>query len=75
MIFEYLKDLDSIKCNLEILKNFKSSLTNHLLGSCKTGLMVAKEIVCTLASMSSSRGVAKTLGVERRNIKRLGRWV
>jgi hypothetical protein len=41
--------------------------------------MVIKNIVYTLAfnqSMSSSRGVAKTLGVDRRNIKRaMGKWV
>jgi hypothetical protein len=44
-----------------------------LLGSRKTQLMVAKDIVYTLASnqsMNSSLGVTKTLGVDRWNIKR-----
>jgi phage regulator Rha-like protein len=41
--------------------------------------MVAKDIVYTLASnqsMSNSRGVAKTFGVDRQNIERaMGKWV
>lgn len=79
MFPEYLKDFDSVKCNLEILKNFKSSLTTHLLGTCKTNLVVVKDIVCTLASnqtLNSGRSFAKTLGVDKQNIKRaMGRRV
>ncbi len=41
--------------------------------------MVAKDIVYTLASnqsmSNSNRGVAKTLVVDRQNIKAMGRWV
>jgi hypothetical protein len=68
MLPKYLKNLDSIKCNLEILGNFKYSLTVHLLGFCKIELIVAKNIVCTLASnqtINSCRGVVKSLGVNR----------
>ncbi len=50
MIPEFLKDLDSIKWNLEILNNFKYGLITHLLGSRKIELVVAKNIICTLAS-------------------------
>jgi hypothetical protein len=50
MIPDYLKDLDLIKHNLEIMSNFKSGLTIHLLGFYKIELVVAKNIVCTLAS-------------------------
>ncbi len=67
MFLKYLKELDSIKCNLEILGNFKYGLTVHLLGFCKIKL-VAKDIICTLASnqtISSSRGVVKSLGVDK----------
>jgi hypothetical protein len=68
MLPKYLKDLDSIKCNLEILGNFKYGLIAHLLGSCKIELIVAKNIVCTLASnqtINSCRGVVKSLGVDK----------
>jgi hypothetical protein len=50
MILDYFKDLDSIKHSLEIVSNFKSGLTTHLLGSRKTELVVPKDIVYTLAS-------------------------
>jgi len=68
MILDYFKDLDSIKHNLEIVSNFKSGLTTHLLGSRKTELVVPKDIVYTLASnqyVNNNRSVAKMLGVER----------
>jgi hypothetical protein len=68
MFPKYLKELDSIKCNIEILGNFKYGLTVHLLGSRKIELVVAKDIICTLASnqtISSSRGVVKSSGVNR----------
>jgi hypothetical protein len=49
------------------------------LGTCKTNLVVAKDIVCTLASnqiVSNGRSFAKTLRVDKRNIKRaMGRRV
>jgi hypothetical protein len=77
MILDYLKDLDSIKCSLEIVSNFKSSLTIHLLGFRKTELVVAKNRIYTLTFnqyVNNSRSVAKTLGVDRQNIKKvLGR--
>ncbi len=79
MLLEYLKDFNLMKCNLEILNNFKSGLTTHLLGACKTNLVVAKDIVCTLSSnqiVDSGRSFAKTLGVDKQNIKRaMGRKV
>ncbi len=71
------KILDSVKHNLEIVNNFKSGLTIHLLGSRKTKLVVAKDIFCTLASsqyVSSNKGVAKMLGVDKRNIKKTMGW-
>jgi hypothetical protein len=78
MIHEYLKNLDLVKYNLEILGNFKYGLTTYLLGFRSTQLIIAKNVVCILAtneSISSSRGV-KSLGVDRWNIKRaMGRWV
>jgi len=50
-----------------------------LLGFQNTQLIIGKDIVCILATnqfVSSSRGVVKSLGVNKRNIKRaMGRWV
>jgi hypothetical protein len=48
MIPELLKYLDSIKCNLKILNNFKFGLITHLLGFRKIELIVTKDIVCKL---------------------------
>lgn len=44
MVIEYFRDLDFVKCNMEIVKNFKSSLTTHFLGACKTKMVVAKKL-------------------------------
>lgn len=68
MFPKYLKELDSIKCDIKILGNFKYGLIIHLLGSRKIELVVTKDIICTLTSnqtISNSRGVVKSLGVSR----------
>jgi hypothetical protein len=59
--------------NQEILNNMKFGITNHLVGPKKTQLVVAKNIICMLASGSligSSRNVVKVLGVDKRNIRK-----
>jgi hypothetical protein len=71
MICDYLKDLDSVKRSLKIVNNFKSGLIIHFLGSHKIELMVAKDIVYTLAFnqyVNNTGSVAKLLGVDRQNI-------
>jgi hypothetical protein len=73
MIPYYLKDLDSVKHSLEIVNNFKSSVTTHLLGFRKIEFMVTEDKVCTLAFnqyVNNSRGVAKMLGLDKQNIKK-----
>jgi hypothetical protein len=64
MIPNYFKDLDSVKHRLEIVSNFKSGLTIHLLGFHKIELAIAKNIICTLASnqyVNNSRNVAQDI--------------
>jgi hypothetical protein len=48
MIFEYLKNLDSVKYNLKILGKFKFDINIHLLGFHKIELVVAKDIIYAL---------------------------
>ena len=73
MIPDYLSDLPTVKLNYEVIGNIKSGMTSHCVGSRKTDVVVAKDIVCTFAasqSVVSCTGVARLLGVDRRNIKR-----
>jgi hypothetical protein len=51
----------------------KARITKHLVGQRKFDLIVVKDIVCMLAfgsSNGSNRGVAKVVGVNKRNIQR-----
>jgi len=50
MILEYLKNLDLVKYNSKILGKFKFDLNIHLFGFHKIELVVAKDIIYTLAS-------------------------
>jgi len=44
MVIEYFRDLDFVRCNMEIVKNFKSGLTTHFLRAHKTAMVVAKKL-------------------------------
>jgi predicted transcriptional regulator len=60
-VLEYLGDPRKLKQNQTIVDNLKSCLFNHLSGQKTTPIVMAKNIVCTLASFSkscSSRQVA-----------------
>jgi hypothetical protein len=51
----------------------KARITKHSIGQKKFDLVVVKDIVCMLAfrsSNGSSKGVAKVLGVDKRNIQK-----
>jgi hypothetical protein len=50
MIFEYMKNLDLVKYNLEILGKFKFDLNIHLFGFHEIELVVANYTIYTLAS-------------------------
>lgn len=70
----YLKDLGKLKHSQEIVDNLKRGLTDHLTGKRSQPLVMAKDIVCALATSqynaTSCREVARVLGVDRRNIKK-----
>jgi hypothetical protein len=68
----YLHDIKRLKQNLQLIENFISGL-NHVAGHQSSNLVVAKDIICTLASshsVGSSRETMKVLGVDKRNIKK-----
>jgi hypothetical protein len=70
---DYLKDLEAVKHNQVVVGNINSGMTSHLTGERPSQSLMAKDIVCTLASsqsLGSSRGLARALGVDRRNIKK-----
>jgi transcription initiation factor TFIIIB Brf1 subunit/transcription initiation factor TFIIB len=61
-----------MKTNQNLVNNFRSNLTSHLVGAKSSKITVAKYIVYTLVTSQSarnSREVAKVLRVDRRNIK------
>ena len=70
----YLKDLGKLKHSQEVVDNLKGGLTDHLTGQRSQPLVMAKDIVCALATfqynVTSCREVARVLGVDRRNIKK-----
>lgn len=69
----FLKNLEAVKHNHAIISNMKMGISAHLSGVRETHLVMAKDILCTLAasdSIQSTRAVAEVLGVDRRNIKR-----
>lgn len=70
----YLQDLGKLKHSHEIVDNLKRGLTDHLTGQRSQPLVMAKDIVCALATsqynVTSCREVARVLGVDRRNIKK-----
>jgi hypothetical protein len=70
---EYFRDLDIVKSNQAVVDNMNSGMTAHLTGVRRSHSLMAKDIVCTLASSQSagsSRGLVKVFGVNRRNIKK-----
>jgi hypothetical protein len=79
MLHDYLRDLKCVEWNHEIFSNMKVGITEHLTSPRKSNLVISKEIMYMLASNSSngnSRGVARILGVDKRNIRKaLGRQV
>jgi hypothetical protein len=62
-----------VKSNQAVVDNMTYGMATHLTGVHPSHSLMAKDIVCTLASSQSagsSRGLAKVLGVDRRNIKK-----
>jgi hypothetical protein len=44
MVIEYFRDLNFVRCNMKIVKKFKSSLTKHFLEVHKTKMVVLKKL-------------------------------
>ena len=62
-----------MKHNQVFVHNINLGMTSHLTGVRPLQLLMAKAIVCILASsqsLGSSRGLARALGVDRKNIKK-----
>ena len=73
MVPDFLVDPSKVKLRHSVLSNLKEGMVDHLIGNLQSKIVMAKDIVCTLASssnMGSKRSVADVLGVDRRNLKR-----
>lgn len=73
MVPDFLVDPSKVKLRHSVLNNLKEGMVDHLIGVRQSKIVMAKDIVCTLASssnMGSRRSVADVLGVDRRNLKR-----
>jgi hypothetical protein len=70
---EYFQDVNRLKQRQVITINLKSSLSNHLNGQKIKPIVMAKDIVCVLASSKTCNigQVARVLGVDRKNIKKV----
>jgi hypothetical protein len=75
MIPPWISNLDTIKVQHYVLSSVREGVRegvrDHLVGVRQSKLVMAKDILCTLASSShvgSGRGVARLLGVDGRNI-------
>lgn len=76
-MLDYLQDLQKMNMNQKLVDNLRSSLSSHLIGQKSSKTILAKDIICTLAtsqSIGSSKEVVKILGVDKKNIKITIRW-
>jgi hypothetical protein len=67
----FLIDLGTLKLQNSVISSVREGMTDHLVGSKPSKIVMAKNILCTFASSShcgSGRGLAGLLGVDRRNI-------
>lgn len=73
MLPDFLVDPSKVKLRHSVLANLKGGMIDHLTGVRESKIVMAKDIVCTLAASSklgSNRGVADLIGVDRRNLKK-----
>jgi len=50
MLPNYLVNIHCVKTNEKVISKLKTRMTNHLVGNPKSQIVVAKDIVCMLAS-------------------------
>jgi hypothetical protein len=73
MIPPFLNNLELVKLQSNIISSMREGLRDYLVGVKQSKLIMAKDILCTLASsreVGSGRGIVGLLGVDRRNIGR-----
>jgi hypothetical protein len=74
MVPPHLRCLEIVKLNHLVVSNIKDGMREHLVGNRQSKAVLAKDIVCAFASsgslLTSTKGVALVLGVDRRNIWR-----
>jgi lipid A disaccharide synthetase len=61
IVLAFLQDLGVVQRKHEMIRNMKTGISMHLAGSRKSHLVMAKDIICTLASsenITSSRSIA-----------------
>jgi hypothetical protein len=71
MIPPWISNLNTIKLQHYVLSSVREGVRDHLVGVRQSKFIMAKDILCTLASSSqvgNRRGVAGLLGVDKRNI-------
>jgi hypothetical protein len=71
MIPPFLSNLETMKLQDSVMSNVRDGLKEHLVGVHQSQIVMAKDILCILATNSevgSGRGLAGILGVDRRNI-------
>jgi hypothetical protein len=71
MIPPFLRDLETMKLQDSVMSNMRDGLKDHLVGVHQSKIVMAKDILYTLATNSvvgSRRGLAGILGVDRGNI-------
>jgi len=72
IMLDYLQDLQKMKMNQKLIDNLRSILSSHLVSQKSSKTILAKDIICTLAtsqSIGSFKKVVKILGVDKKNIK------
>jgi hypothetical protein len=73
-VLKYLWDLGKVKQNQVIVDNLKCGLSNHLKGQKTLPIVMAKDIMCTLAMFEktcSNKQVTQNLDVDCRNIMKV----
>jgi len=73
MLFDFLVDPIKVKLTQSIKSNLKEDMINHLARVKKSKIVMAKDIVYTLATSSnlrSKRGVVDLIGVDMKNLRR-----
>ena len=73
MIPPFLRNLDTVKFKHSVISALRDGMKDHLVGVHESKIVMAKDILCTLATNShigSGRGLVALLRIDMRNIIR-----